>query len=128
MIPNDLKYTREHEWIRVEGTAGTVGITHFAQSALGDVVFVELPEVGRVLKQGEAFGVVESVKTVSDLYSPVSGKVIRVNEKLMDSPEIVNQDPYGEGWMIVIEIASPAEVGTLLDAAAYQQVTAEAAH
>lgn len=128
MIPNDLKYTREHEWIRVEGTLGTIGITHFAQSALGDVVFVELPEVGRVLKLGEAFGVVESVKTVSDLYSPISGRVVKVNEKLMDAPETVNQDPYGEGWIIVIEIASPAELGGLLDAEAYQQVTADAAH
>ena len=128
MIPNDLKYTREHEWIRVEGTLGTIGITHFAQSALGDVVFVELPEVGRVLKLGEAFGVVESVKTVSDLYSPISGRVVKVNEKLMDAPETVNQDPYGEGWIIVIEIASPAELSGLLDAEAYQQVTADAAH
>lgn len=128
MIPNDLKYTREHEWIRVERTLGTIGITHFAQSALGDVVFVELPEVGRVLKLGEAFGVVESVKTVSDLYSPISGRVVKVNEKLMDAPETVNQDPYGEGWIIVIEIASPAELGGLLDAEAYQQVTADAAH
>jgi glycine cleavage system H protein len=128
MIPNGLKYTSEHEWIRVEGTLGTIGITHFAQSALGDVVFVELPEVGRILKQGETFGVVESVKTVSDLYSPVSGKVVRVNEKLMDAPETVNQAPYGDGWMIVIEFAAPAELGGLLDAKAYEQVVAEAAH
>lgn len=126
MYPEDLKYTREHEWIRVNGAEGTVGITHYAQEHLGDVVFVELPEVGRVLSQGEAFGVVESVKTVSDLYAPAGGKVIRVNERLLDQPDLVNGDPHGEGWMIVIEIATPGELDSLLDAAGYQNMLSEA--
>ena len=128
MIPKDLKYTREHEWIKVEGGKGTIGITHFAQDQLGDVVFVELPEVGRVLKQGEAFGVVESVKTVSDLYSPVGGKVVRVNDKLLDRPELVNSDPYGEGWMVELEVAEAGDLDALLDAAAYEEHTKHAGH
>jgi len=124
-VPADLKYTKEHEWIRVEGTVGVVGITWFAQDQLGDVVFVELPEVGRTLKQNEQFGVVESVKTVSDLYIPVSGKVVEVNKALDGSPELINQDPYGEGWILKIEIANPAELDSLLDAAAYDAFTKE---
>lgn len=117
MYPEDLKYTREHEWLRRQGNEGVVGITHFAQEQLGDIVFVELPEVGRRLEAGEAFGVVESVKTVSDLYSPVRGTVVRVNEKLLDDPALVNSDPYGEGWIALVEIASE---GDLMDAGAYR--------
>lgn len=124
-VPAVLKYTREHEWIRVEGNVGVVGITWFAQDQLGDVVFVELPEVGRELKQNEQFGVVESVKTVSDLYIPVGGKVVEVNTALDGSPELINQDPYGEGWILKIEIANPAELDNLLDAAAYEAFTKE---
>jgi len=124
-VPADLRYSKEHEWIRVEGSIGVVGITWFAQDQLGDVVFVEMPEVGRELKQGEQFGVVESVKTVSDLYSPASGKVIEVNTKLESAPELINQDPYGEGWILKIEVADPSELENLLDAAAYEAFTKE---
>lgn len=126
--PAGLKYTKEHEWIKVEGNVGLVGITDFAQDQLGDVVFVELPAVGRVLKQHEQFGVVESVKTVSDLYSPVSGKVIAVNTDLESSPELVNQGPYDKGWMLKIELSNPAELDGLLDAAAYEAFIKEAGH
>ncbi|MFO7273539.1 MAG: glycine cleavage system protein GcvH [Bacillota bacterium] len=124
-VPANLKYSKEHEWIRVEGNVGVVGITWYAQDQLGDVVFVELPEVGRELKQNEQFGVVESVKTVSDLYSPASGKVIEVNQKLESSPELINQDPYGEGWIMKLELSNPAELDNLLDAAAYEALTKE---
>ncbi|MGE5591292.1 MAG: glycine cleavage system protein GcvH [Bacillota bacterium] len=124
--PRDLKYSKEHEWLRQEGNTGVVGITLFAQDQLGDVVFVELPEVGRVLKAGEQFGVVESVKTVSDLYSPANGKVVAVNERLADKPEVVNSDPYGEGWMIRMEIDS-VDPG-LMDAEAYDRHTAGGGH
>lgn len=126
--PAGLKYTKEHEWIKVEGNVGLVGITDFAQDQLGDVVFVELPAVGRVLKQHEQFGVVESVKTVSDLYSPVSGKVIAVNTDLESAPELVNQGPYDKGWMLKIELSNPAELDGLLDAAAYEAFIKEAGH
>ncbi|HUW63297.1 MAG TPA: glycine cleavage system protein GcvH [Spirochaetia bacterium] len=131
MYPENLRYSSEHEWIRVEGGApakggsGIVGITHFAQEALGDVVYVDLPEEGRVLKAGEAFGAVESVKSVSDLYAPVSGTVVAVNLELTGHPELVNQDPYGEGWMITMEIADPAELDRLLTAGAYQGMLKE---
>jgi len=124
--PRDLKYSKEHEWLRQEGNTGVVGITLFAQDQLGDVVFVELPEVGRVLKAGEQFGVVESVKTVSDLYSPANGKVVAVNEKLADKPEVVNSDPYGEGWMVKLEIESVDP--SLMDAEAYDKHTAGGGH
>ncbi len=124
-VPADLKYSKEHEWIRVEGNIGVVGITWFAQDQLGDVVFVEMPEVGRELKQNEQFGVVESVKTVSDLYCPVSGKVVEINTALENSPELINQDPYGEGWILKIELADPSELDSLLDAAAYEAFTKE---
>lgn len=126
--PAGLKYTKEHEWIKVEGKIGTIGITEFAQDQLGDVVFVELPAVGRELKKGEQFGVVESVKTVSDLYAPVSGKVLEINPELDGSPELVNQGPYAQGWMLKIELANPAEVDELLDAAAYESFVEEAEH
>jgi len=126
--PAGLKYTKEHEWIKVEGTIGTVGITEFAQDQLGDVVFVELPAVGRVLKQNEQFGVVESVKTVSDLYSPVSGEVLEVNSELESAPELVNQGAYEQGWMLKVKLTNPAELENLLDAEAYEAFIKEAGH
>lgn len=120
MYPQDLRYTKEHEWIRVEGDKGRVGITHYAQDQLGDVVFVELPAVGRSLRQMEAFGVVESVKAVSDLYCPVSGEVVEVNQELVRRPELVNQDPYGTGWMIIIKMKDPKELENLMTSEQYQ--------
>ena len=120
--PSDLLYTATHEWVRTEGDEVTVGITDYAQQALGDVVFVDLPEVGRTLEQGEVFGVVESVKAASDLYAPVSGEVLAVNEALLDTPETVNNDPYSVGWMITLRVRDwENERGALLDAAAYEQ-------
>jgi len=127
-VPAGLKYTKEHEWIKVEGNIGIVGITDFAQDQLGDVVFVELPPVGRVLKHHEQFGVVESVKTVSDLYSPVTGKVVEINGDLDGTPELVNQSAFEKAWMIKIELANPAELDDLLDAAAYAAFVEEAGH
>ncbi|MDA8345892.1 MAG: glycine cleavage system protein GcvH [Thermaerobacter sp.] len=115
--PEDLRYTEDHEWLRADGQ---IGITAFAQDQLGDVVFVELPEVGRELKKGEAFGVVESVKSVSDLFSPVSGKIAKVNQELVDHPELINQDPYGAGWIIALEGIDAAEASSLMDASAYE--------
>lgn len=126
--PANLKYTKEHEWVKVEGNIAIVGITYFAQDQLGDVVFVELPAVGRTLKAHEQFGVVESVKTVSDLYSPVSGKVVEINTELEGAPELVNQGPYEQGWMLKIELANPAELDQLLDAAGYEAFIKEAGH
>ena len=123
-FPEDLRYTKEHEWLRVEASEGVVGITDFAQDALGDVVFVELPAVGTVLTQGQAFGVVESNKTVSDLFAPVGGRVIAVNGALRDQPEQVNQAPYGGGWMIRIALERPEEVAALFDAGAYRAFVA----
>ncbi len=119
-IPEDLKYTKEHEWIRVEGNIGTVGITDFAQSELGDIVFVDLNKNKTEVKQGEVFGTVEAVKTVSDLFAPVSGKIIEFNTNLEINAEVVNKDPYGEGWMIKIELTNPAELDSLLDANGYK--------
>jgi glycine cleavage system H protein len=118
-IPDELRYTKDHEWLRVESGRGTVGITDFAQDALGDVVFVELPAVGTTLAPGQTFGVVESNKTVSDLFAPVAGQVVEVNEALRTRPELVNQEPYGGGWMIRIAVTSVAD-GELLDAASYR--------
>jgi glycine cleavage system H protein len=123
-FPDDLRYTKDHEWLRLEGNDGVVGITDFAQDALGDVVFVELPAVGTTLSQGQTFGVVESNKTVSDLFAPVSGRVAAVNQVLRDEPERVNRDPYGEGWMIRIAVARREEVDGLLDAGAYRAFVA----
>lgn len=122
-IPENLKYTREHEWIRLEedGTA-TIGITDYAQSSLGDITFVELPEVDESFSAGESFGVVESVKAASDLYMPVSGKVIATNEALPNSPEVVNSDPYGEAWMVRIQLEDAASLDSLMDAAAYGEI------
>ena len=124
-FPEDLQYTPDHEWTRVQGNRVTVGITDFAQDQLGDVVYVELPDVGDVVKKGEAFGVVESTKAVSDLFAPVSGKVVEVNAPLADAPETVNEDPYEEGWMIVVEATAPKELAELMDAAAYRKFVEE---
>jgi glycine cleavage system H protein len=117
--PEDLRYTTDHEWLRLEDGEGIVGITDFAQDALGDVVFVELPAVGTVFSQGQTFGVVESNKTVSDLFAPVSGRVVAVNQVLRDEPELINRDPYGAGWMIRLLVNQREEPDTLLDSAAY---------
>jgi glycine cleavage system H protein len=119
-FPDDLRYTKEHEWFRLEGNDGVVGITAFAQDALGDVVFVELPAVGATLTQGQVFGVVESNKTVSDLFAPVSGRVIAVNQSLREQPELVNTDPYGAGWMVRLALGKREEVDGLLDATGYR--------
>jgi len=124
-IPEDLKYTREHEWARKKGTRIVVGVTDFAQDQLGDVVYVELPDVGDPVKKGESFGVVESTKAVSELFAPVSGKVVEVNDPLSDAPETINEDPYEEGWMIQVELSDPKEVESLLDAAGYQKFLQE---
>ncbi|WP_027726250.1 glycine cleavage system protein GcvH [Tuberibacillus calidus] len=124
-IPKDLKYSEEHEWVRVEGNVAVVGITDFAQDELGDIVFVELPEVGDEVTADDAFGSVESVKTVSELYAPVSGKVIEVNEALADSPEWVNESPYEKAWMIKVEMKDPAELNELLSPDEYEKATSE---
>jgi glycine cleavage system H protein len=121
-IPNDLLYTKEHEWVKVEGDRATIGITDHAQAELGDIVFVELPKVGAELAQGKEFGVVESVKTVSNLYSPISGKVLEVNTELDTSAELVNKDPYNQGWIIKADNIEPAELETLLSAEDYQKI------
>jgi len=129
MYPADLKYSKEHEWIKMEGDKGRVGITQHAQSALGDVVFVELPKVGRRLRQMETFGVVESVKAVSDLYCPASGEVVEANTALETKPELVNKDCYGAGWMIAVKVANPKELDNLMDAKAYEAyLAAEGGH
>ena len=124
-FPKDLKYTRGHEWIKVENGEGRVGITDYAQKELGDIVFVDLPDAGSEVEQSSTFGVVESVKAVSDLYSPVSGKVVKVNSQLNDEPELVNNDPYGKGWMIIIEMKDKGELNTLLDVSQYQAYVEE---
>jgi len=121
--PDDLYYTDDHEWLRIENGTATVGITDFAQSELGDIVFVELEPSGTELGQDDIFGTVEAVKTVSELYMPVSGTVTAINDELELSPEIVNEDPYGEGWMIEIELSAPDQVDDLMDAGAYEEVT-----
>ena len=119
-VPDDRRYLESHEWISVDGGTARVGITDFAQDELGDVVFVELPDEGEELTAGEAFGVVESIKAVSDVYAPVSGTVTAVNETLFDQPELVNEDPFGEGWMLDVELADESELDDLLDAEAYR--------
>ncbi len=119
--PTQFRYTKEHEWIDLGGDRAKLGITEHAQSELGDVVFVELPAVGTEFKQGDSLGTVESVKAVSDIYAPMSGKVIEVNSDLETSPETINQDPHGAGWLIVLELADPGEADALLDAAAYEK-------
>jgi glycine cleavage system H protein len=127
-VPADLRYTREHEWAKQEGNRVRVGITHFAQEQLGDVVFVELPKVGTRVRAHQTFGVVESVKAVSDLFAPVSGEIAEANAELAQKPETVNQDPYGRGWMLVVTPADPGEWDQLLTAAQYEQFIAEGGH
>lgn len=119
-FPEDLKYTKDHEWIRVQGDTGIVGITDYAQGELGDVVFVELPAVGKKVKQGETFGTIEAVKAVSDLYAPVTGEVTEVNTALEKFSELVNKEPYGGGWMIKLRIGNPQDLASLLDAKHYR--------
>ncbi|MGH3369858.1 MAG: glycine cleavage system protein GcvH [Nocardioidaceae bacterium] len=126
MYPDDLKYTREHEWARAEANRATVGITHYAQEALGDIVYVDLPPVGTAVTGGEAFGEVESTKSVSDIYSPVTGTVAERNDELDKSPELINSDPYGQGWLVVVEIGDADELDQLMDAEAYSEMVAEA--
>ncbi len=121
-IPADLKYTKDHEWIKLNGTTATIGITDFAQGELGDIVYVDITTVGQDVNQHDVFGTVEAVKTVSDLFMPVSGKVLEVNPGLEASPEKVNADPYGEGWMVKVEVKNPADVASLLSAEQYKEL------
>lgn len=121
-IPDNLKYTKDHEWILVEGNVGTIGVTDYAQGELGDVVFIDITPNLDEVKLGDSFGTVEAVKTVSDLYAPCSGKVVEVNKKLADDPQLVNTDPYGDGWMIKIEVTNPDEMNELMDSTAYKEL------
>ncbi len=123
-IPQDLKYTQDHEWVRIEGDEATVGITDFAQSELGDIVYVEVETVGETLDREAVFGTVEAVKTVSDLFLPLTGEIIAFNESLEDTPELVNEDPYGEGWVVKIKLSEPSEIAGLLSDEGYQAVIA----
>lgn len=127
MYPRDLKYDREHEWVRAEGEEAVIGISHFAQDQLGEVVFVDLPSVGEQVQAGETFGEIESVKSVSELIAPISGDITEVNDTLADTPEVVNDEPYGEGWMIKVRMADPTEVDSLMSAEEYEQFIAEQA-
>lgn len=127
-LPKELKYSSDHEWVRVEGDVVYIGVTDFAQAQLGDIVFVDLPEEGRVIKLNEGFSVIESVKAVSDIYSPVSGKIVKVNEALADAPETINQDAYGEGWIVAVELSDVSELDALMDDAAYAKIAAEGGH
>jgi glycine cleavage system H protein len=126
MVPQDLRYTKDHEWVRIEGDMATVGITDYAAEQLGDIVFVELPELGRSVTQFTAVGVIESVKAVSDLFAPVSGEVVDSNAELSDAPEMLNSDPYGKGWMLRLKLADLSQADALMDATAYEALTAEA--
>ena len=128
MYPSDYRYTKEHEWIKVDGTTGTIGITDYAQHELGDVVFVELPATGTQVSAGKVFGTVESVKAVSEIFSPVSGEVTETNATLSTTPEAVNTDPHGAAWLIKVKLANPGEVSGLMDAAAYQAFVSEKEH
>ncbi len=119
-FPADLKYTKDHEWLKVDGDTGTIGITDYAQGELGDVVFVELPAIGKAVKAHDSFGTIEAVKAVSDLYAPVSGSILEINKELEKSPETVNKDPYGAGWMVKIKLSNASELSELLDASAYK--------
>ncbi|HVN47826.1 MAG TPA: glycine cleavage system protein GcvH [Bacteroidota bacterium] len=121
-FPENLTYTKDHEWIRVEGNFGWIGITEYAQGELGDIVYVELPAVGKKIEQGKSFGTIEAVKAVSDLFAPVSGDVAEVNHAIQDHPELVNKDPYGSGWIVKISVADESQLGALLNAAAYKQL------
>ncbi len=122
--PTDYRYTKEHEWVYLEGDRAKVGITEHAQSELGDIVFVELPEVGKRVNKGDNLATVESVKSVSDIYAPVSGEVVEVNKSLESAPETINKDPHGEGWIVVLKVADPKEADSLLDAAGYEKLIA----
>ncbi|WP_375760153.1 glycine cleavage system protein GcvH [Corallococcus exercitus] len=122
-IPQDLKYTKEHEWARTTGKTVVVGVTHHAQESLGDVVYVELPKLGVQLVEGKNFGVIESTKAVSDLFAPISGTVVKVNDELTGNPSLINSDPYGKGWIVEVEPSDAEQVGKLLDAAAYEPLT-----
>ncbi|MGT2397615.1 glycine cleavage system protein GcvH [Staphylococcus aureus] len=124
-VPNELKYSKEHEWVKVEGNVATIGITEYAQSELGDIVFVELPETDDEINEGDRFGSVESVKTVSELYAPISGKVVEVNEELEDSPEFVNESPYQKAWMVKREISDESQAEALLTAEKYSEMIGE---
>src|ERR1035437_1567975 len=126
MVPQDLHYTKEHEWVRIEGDLATVGITDYAAEQLGDIVFVELPEIGRTVAQFSAVGVIESVKAVSDLFAPVGGEVVESNAELSGTPELLNSDPFGKGWMLRIAVADAGQLEGLLDAAEYEALTAAA--
>lgn len=121
-IPEHLRYTREHEWLRIDGTIGWIGITDHAQSELGDIVYVDIPAQLERIEQGQVFGTIEAVKTVADLYAPCSGKVLEINPLVISSPEVINRDCYGDGWILKVEIENPAELESLLDAAAYRQL------
>lgn len=122
-LPNDLKYSEDHEWVKVDGNTVTIGITDFAQGELGDIVFVELPEEDDEMTKGESFGSVESVKTVSELYAPLNGKIVEVNEELEDSPELVNESPYEDAWMVKVELEDTSQLDSLLNADAYAEIT-----
>jgi glycine cleavage system H protein len=128
MIPSDLRYHKEHEWVRLSGKHATVGISHFAQDALGDIVFLDLPKAGAVVKAGQQIGEVESTKTTSTIYTPVSGTVAKINTDLKDHPEVVNSDPYGKGWIAVIDLADPGEVDQLMTAVQYEAFLASQKH
>ncbi len=121
-FPDNLKYTKEHEWIRIEGQSGWIGITDYAQSELGDIVYVEIPAVGTKIEKGKSFGTIEAVKAVSDLFAPITGEIAEVNAEMKDHPEIVNKDPYGTGWMVKIVITDPAQLSDLLDVHAYRSL------
>ena len=124
-VPDGLRYTKEHEWVKREGAEGRIGITDHAQNELTDIVFVELPKVGRKVKKGDSLGVVESVKTVSDIYSPVSGEIIDANKALEDNPQFINQSPYDKGWFALIKLAEPSEIDSLMDATSYKKATGD---
>ncbi len=122
VFPENLKYTKDHEWIRIEDNIGTIGVTDHAQSELGDVVFVDIPSDLEEVKKGEAFGTIEAVKTVADIYAPISGKVVEINSTINDNPEVINKDPYGQGWLVKIEISDPEELNDLLSVDEYKNL------
>lgn len=126
--PKELKYSSDHEWVKIDGDVAYIGVSDFAQSQLGDVVFVEIPDEGREIKAGETFSVIESVKAVSDIIAPVSGKIMKVNDALGDTPELINQDPYGDAWIVAVELSDVSELDALLDGDAYEKLTAEGGH
>lgn len=126
--PKELKYSSDHEWVKIDGDVAYIGVSDFAQSQLGDVVFVEIPDEGREIKAGETFSVIESVKAVSDIIAPVSVKIVKVNDALGDTPELINQDPYGDAWIVAVELSDVSELDALLDGDAYEKLTAEGGH